>query len=121
VLDAQHIAIASSLVNQIYVDEKVLEYIVSIVQATRNPKDYKCSGVASLIAYGASPRATLALHQAAKAHAFLKNRHFVIPEDIHDVAFDVMRHRIILSYEAEADNISSDSVIEQILDAIPTP
>lgn len=112
---------SQKLINQIYIDEKVVDYILSIIYATRSPKDYKLDDLAHMIEYGASPRATLALHHAARAHAFLKKRHFVIPDDIKAIAADVLRHRILVTYEAEAENITSDKIIEQILASIPSP
>jgi len=112
---------SQKLISQIYIDEKVVDYILSIIYATRSPKDYKLDDLAHMIEYGASPRATLALHHAARAHAFLKKRHFVIPDDIKAIAADVLRHRILVTYEAEAENITSDKIIEQILASIPSP
>lgn len=109
------------LVNKIYVDEKIERYIVDIVFATRFPSDYGLNDLASIISFGASPRASISLARAARAYAFLKNRGYVIPEDIRAVCHDVLRHRIGLSYEAEANNISADDVISEILDKIAVP
>jgi len=109
------------LVNDIYVDNKVIDYIVQLVFASRKPQDYKLDEIAGFIQYGASPRATLALTQAAKAYAFLKKRHFVIPDDVKAVAPDVLRHRIILTYEAEAENIATDDIIHKLLRILPAP
>ena len=106
------------LVNKIYVDEKIERYIVDIVFATRFPSDYGLNDLTSIISFGASPRASISLARAARAYAFLKNRGYVIPEDIRAVSHDVLRHRIGLSYEAEANNISADEVISEILDKI---
>lgn len=111
---------AQHAVTQIYVDEKVVEYIVSLVQATRYPDQYKLS-LGQYLAYGASPRATIALLQASRGFAFLKGRHFVIPDDIKTIACDVLRHRIMLTYEAEADGKKADDLIMQIIDHIPVP
>lgn len=111
---------AQQMVNSMYTDDKVLDYILHIVNATRNPQEYKLS-ISNLIEYGASPRATLALHHAAKAFAFLRKRHFVIPDDVKAVAPDILRHRIMLTYEAEADNITTDSLITRIIEVIPSP
>lgn len=109
------------LVNKIYVDEKIERYIVDIVFATRFPSDYGMNDLSSIISFGASPRASISLARAARAYAFLKNRGYVIPEDIRAVCYDVLRHRIGLSYEAEANNISADEVISEILDKIAVP
>lgn len=109
------------LVNKIYVDEKIERYIVDIVFATRFPSDYGLNDLTSIISFGASPRASIGLARAARAYAFLKNRGYVIPEDIRAVSHDVLRHRIGLSYEAEANNISADEVISEILDKIAVP
>ncbi len=109
------------LVNKIYVDEKIERYIVDIVFATRFPSDYGLNDLTSIISFGASPRASISLARAARAYAFLKNRGYVIPEDIRAVCHDVLRHRIGLSYEAEANNISADEVISEILDKIAVP
>lgn len=112
---------AQELVQKVYVDDKIKDYIVDIVFATRNSKEYKLNDIASYIQYGVSPRATLALHQAARAYAFLKARHFVIPDDIKAVAPAVLRHRLLLSYEAEAEDIKTDMVIQKILSTVPSP
>ncbi len=112
---------AQKLVNLIYVDEKIKSYIVDLVFATRFPEKYKLPHFKDLILYGVSPRATLALHHAAKAHAFLRGRHFVIPDDIKAIALPVLRHRLLLSYNAEADNITPDSLVQEILHKVPSP
>ena len=109
------------IVQQIYVDEKIERYIVDIVFATRFPQDYGLDDLTSIISFGASPRASISLALAARAYAFLKGRGYVIPEDVRAVCHDVMRHRIGLSYEAEANNISADEVISEILDKIAVP
>ena len=106
---------------KIYVDEKIERYIVDIVFATRFPSDYGLTDLSSIISFGASPRASISLARAARAYAFLKGRGYVIPEDIRAVSFDVLRHRIGLSYEAEANNIGADEVISEILDKIAVP
>jgi len=120
-ITANDIEKAQTLIQQIYIDEKVVDYLLHIVFATRTPKQYKLQELQPMIEYGASPRATLALHLAARAHAFLKKRYFVIPDDIKAVVLDVLRHRIILSYEAEAENITPDQIIQKILALIPSP
>lgn len=109
------------IVQQIYVDEKIERYIVDIVFATRFPQDYGLNDLTSIISFGASPRASISLALAARAYAFLKGRGYVIPEDVRAVCHDVLRHRIGLSYEAEANNISADEVISEILDKIAVP
>ncbi len=109
------------LVNKIYVDEKIERYIVDIVFATRFPQDYGLNDLSSIISFGASPRASISLARAARAYAFLKGRGYVIPEDVRAVSYDVLRHRIGLSYEAEANNIGADEVISEILDKIAVP
>lgn len=115
VIDAQQI------VDKIYVDEKIERYIVDIVFATRFPGDYGMDDLTSIIAFGASPRASISLARAARAYAFLHQRGFVIPEDIIAVAHDVLRHRIGVTYEAEANNITTDEIITEILDKIQVP
>ena len=109
------------IVQQIYVDEKIERYIVDIVFATRFPADYGLNDLTSMISFGASPRASISLALASRAYAFLKGRGYVIPEDVRAVCHDVMRHRIGLSYEAEANNIVADEVISEILDKIAVP
>lgn len=121
VLDKETIAASQRLVNDVYIDEKVIDYILSIVFASRNPKEYKLDEIAHFIEYGASPRATLSLTASAKAHAFLKKRHFVIPDDVKAVAPDILRHRILLTYEAEAESVTTDFVIQKILRSISAP
>ena len=112
---------ARAITDSIYVDEKIKNYIVDLVFATRDPKAAGLEKLASFIAYGASPRATIFLTQASKAYAFLNGRGYVTPEDIKAVGLDVLRHRVLLSYEAEAENISSDQIVKQIFDAVDVP
>ncbi len=121
IIEKEKILAAQKLVNQIYIDDKVIEYILNIVFASRNPKEHNLDDIKHYIEYGASPRATLAITNAAKAHAFIKKRHFVIPDDVKAVAPDVLRHRIILTYEAEAENITPEAIIQKILRIIPSP
>ena len=109
------------VVNKIYIDEKIERYIVDIVFATRFPDDYRLSDLRSIISFGASPRASISMALAARAYAFLRGRGYVIPEDVRAVCHDVMRHRLGLSYEAEANNISADEVISEILDKVAVP
>jgi MoxR-like ATPase len=112
---------ARSVVNQVYIDEKIKHYIVDIVFATREPKTYKLDALEEMIEYGASPRASIYLHRAARAHAFLRRRGYVTPEDVKAVGLDILRHRVILSYEAEAEEMTSEGIIKQIFDTIEVP
>ncbi len=112
---------ARKSVQRIYMDEKIEQYILDIVFATRNPQAYGLHGMELLINYGGSPRASIALAQASKAVAFLKRRGYVIPEDVRSVCHDVLRHRIGLTYEAEAENITQEDVINRILDRVEVP
>ena len=109
------------VVQQIYIDEKIQKYIVDIVFATRFPRDYGLNDLRSMISFGASPRASINMALASRAYAFLRGRGYVIPEDVRAVCHDVMRHRLGLSYEAEANNISADAIISNILDKIAVP
>jgi MoxR-like ATPase len=120
VVSPAEILSAHDVVTQVYMDDRVKDYIVDIVFATRAPKDYKLD-IAPLIAFGASPRATIFLTLAAKAHAFIRGRGFATPEDVKSIAFDVLRHRILLTYEAEAEDVTSESIIQRILDTIEVP
>lgn len=112
---------ARSVVEQVYIDEKIKEYIVDIVFATREPQNYKLPDLAPMIEYGASPRASIYLHKAARAHAFLRRRGYVTPEDVKAVGLDILRHRVILSYEAEAEERTSEDIIKQIFDTLEVP
>ena len=112
---------ARKLVKSVYVDERVREYIVNLVVATRDPAGIKRNDLASFVTVGASPRASIGLAQAAKAHAFIEGRAYVTPEDVKAVAMEVMRHRIILSYEAEAEEVSAETVVQKILDSVEVP
>jgi MoxR-like ATPase len=109
------------VVQQIYIDEKIQKYIVDIVFATRFPSDYGLNDLKSMISFGASPRASINMALASRAYAFLRNRGYVIPEDVRAVCHDVMRHRLGLTYEAEANNITADEIISNILDKIAVP
>jgi MoxR-like ATPase len=108
------------VVKEVYVDERIKDYIVQLIFATRKPQDYKLD-LKDLIQFGASPRATIYLAQASRAHAFIKGRGYVTPEDIKAVGMDVLRHRIILTYEAEAEELTTESVISRIFDAVQVP
>ncbi len=112
---------ARSVVKEVYMDEKIERYILDIVFATRVPKDYKLDKLTNLINYGASPRASIYLALGAKAFAFIKRRGYVIPEDVRAVCHDVLRHRIAVTYEAEAENITSENIVDDILNTIEVP
>lgn len=112
---------AQTVCNKIYVDEKIERYIVDIVYATRTPAEYGLNDLTSIISFGASPRASISLARAARAYAFLHQRGYVIPEDVIAVCHDVLRHRIGVTYEAEANNITTDEIITEILDKVQVP
>ena len=120
-LKPEEVVEAQKVVGKIYVDEKIERYIVDIVFATRNPAQYGLEDLASYIAFGASPRASISLAKAARAYAFLHQRGYVVPEDVISVCHDVMRHRIGLTYEAEAENISTEQIITEILNNVIVP
>jgi MoxR-like ATPase len=121
VVNKEEIVAARKTVREVYMDEKIERYILDIVFATRKPEDYKLQKIKSFISYGGSPRASINLAVAAKAYAFIKRRGYVIPEDVRAVCFDVMRHRVGLTYEAEAENITSEEIISEILNAVEVP
>lgn len=121
VLDPKEILDVQKIVEKIYIDEKIENYIVDIVFATRVPAKFGLNDLQSLISFGASPRASISLALASRAYAFLQGRGYVIPEDVRAVCHDVLRHRIGLTYEAEANNISSDDIITDILDKVAVP
>lgn len=121
VVSIQEVTAAKELVRQVYLDEKIEKYILDIVFATRNPEAYQLQNLSALISYGASPRGSINLALAAKAQAFLNKRGFVIPEDVRSIANDVLRHRIGLTYEAEAENMSVENIIDDILKQINVP
>ncbi len=112
---------ARKLVNEIYVDEKIEKYILDIVFATRNPQDYGMNDLVDLISYGGSPRATINLALGARALAFIRRRGYVIPEDVRAICMDVMRHRIAVTYEAEAEDITSENIIQRVLNSVEVP
>ena len=120
VVTPAEILAARALVDQIYIDDKVKEYIVNIVFATREPAAYQLD-LGPLIQYGASPRATLYLTLAAKAHAFLQGRGYVTPQDVKSIGPDVLRHRVIVTYEAEAEEVDADEVVRRVFDGVPVP
>jgi MoxR-like ATPase len=121
VTDAATIIEARKVINDIYIDEKVEQYIIDLVFATRYPEKYKLPDLKSLIGFGASPRATINLNLAARASAFMDHRAYVTPEDVRKIALDVMRHRVIPTYEAEAEDITSEDLVERILNTIQVP
>lgn len=121
VVKPEDIIKARDLVREVYMDDKIENYILDIVFATRKPEDYKLSKIKHLIAYGGSPRASINLAMASKAYAFIKRRGYVIPEDVRAICQDVLRHRIGLTYEAEAENITAEDIIAEILNVVEVP
>lgn len=121
VVSATEIINARDMVKEVYMDEKIEKYIVDIVYATRTPAEYGMKNFADLISFGSSPRASISLAHASKAYAFIKRRGYVIPEDVRSVCADVLRHRIGLTYEAEAENITSEDVIKEIINKVEVP
>lgn len=121
VIKPEDILRAREIVREVYMDEKIERYIVDIVFATRTPEEYGLSRLINLISYGGSPRASINLAMAAKAYAFIRRRGYVIPEDVRAVCYEVLRHRIGLTYEAEAENITSENIITEIMNAVEVP
>ena len=121
VVSRQDILDAQKIVHDIYIDDKLVDYILKLVFATREPVKYGVTSVAKMVQYGASPRASIAIAHASKAYALLQNRHFVIPDDVKVVARGILRHRILLTYHAQAENITSDMIIDKIFDTILIP
>ncbi len=121
ILHPNDIVEARKVVKEVYIDEKIEKYIVDIVFATRYPEEYGLKNLKNMISFGASPRATISLGLAARAYAFIKRRGYIIPEDVRAVCYDVLRHRIGLSYEAEANNVSVEEIISEILNAVEVP
>jgi MoxR-like ATPase len=117
----QEIAEARAVVQEVYIDEKIRDYIVNIVHATREPKAHGLSELADFIAFGASPRASIYLNMAARAHAFLRHRGYVTPEDIKAIGVDVLRHRVILTYEAEAEDVTAETVVRKLFEHVEVP
>jgi MoxR-like ATPase len=115
ILDARH------RITELYMDERIVDYIVDIVHATRVPADFGLTDLSPLVEFGASPRATIALAQASRAHAFLRGRSFVTPDDVKAIAPDVLRHRVLTTYEAEAEEVTSDDVVVRVLAKIESP
>jgi MoxR-like ATPase len=120
VIRPQDILQAQRTVQQVYVDERIKDYILNVVSASRHPSDHGLD-LTGLIQYGASPRATIFLLQAARAHAFIRGRGYVTPEDVKAIGADVLRHRILLTYEAEAEEVTSDGIVRQIFDTVEVP
>jgi len=121
VISSEHILNAQKVVNEIYVDEKIEEYVLNLVFATRKPEKYNLPELKGLIDYGGSPRASINLTLAAKSRAFLEHRGYVTPEDIRYIGMDVLRHRVILSYEAEAEEMTSEDIIQRLYDTVEIP
>lgn len=121
VIQPEKILSARQVLNELYMDERVERYIVDLIVATREPETFKLSDLEPFIEYGASPRATINLNLAARAHAFLTHRAYVTPEDVRSVAMDVLRHRVTITYEAEAEEMEAESIVQKILDQIEVP
>ena len=121
VVSLEEMRTIAHLAARVHTDERIGRYIVQIVSATRKPAEFRLPSLANHIAFGASPRATLALAHVSKAHAFIEGRDYVIPEDVKAIAHDVLRHRLVLSYEAAAENMSADRIIDQVLGAVAVP
>tara|TARA_R100001143_G_C3361275_1_gene136293 strand:- start:9968 stop:10966 length:999 start_codon:yes stop_codon:yes gene_type:complete len=121
VVTSKKILEAREVINEIYTDEKVEKYIVDLIFSTRNPEDYNLNELKGLISFGASPRASINLNLAARAHAFMQHRAYVTPEDVRFIAMDVLRHRIIPTFEAEAEDITPEDMISKILSTVPVP
>ena len=121
VVTPAQILAARKVINDLYVDERVEQYMVDLVMASRTPADYKLAELEALIQYGASPRATINLNLGARAHAFLRHRAYVTPEDVRSIAMDVLRHRVAITYEAEAEEIDSEQIVQKILDTVEVP
>ena len=121
VIEPEDIVKARRVVSDVYMDEKIEQYIIDIIFATREPQEYKLQKLAPMITYGGSPRASISLAKAAKSYAFIRRRGYVIPEDVRAVCHDVLRHRIGLTYEAEAENVSTEEIITDILNTVEVP
>jgi MoxR-like ATPase len=121
VLSSEAVQRLAGRVREIYMDDRLRDYMVALVGATRRPREVGLVDLAPLIAYGASPRATLAFSEASRAVAFLRGRGYVVPEDVKEIAKDVLRHRVLLTYEAEAEDVTSDTVVERILERVEVP
>jgi MoxR-like ATPase len=121
VTDGETLGRLRGLVHQVYIDEKIERYIIDLTFATRSPAEYDLADITDLIAYGASPRASLYMKIGARANAFLNGRGYVIPEDVREVGYDVLRHRLILTYEAQAEDITTEDVVEKVFNGVEVP
>ena len=121
IVSPEEILSAQSIIEEIYVDEKVEDYVLNLILATRNPQDYGLNDLEGIIDYGASPRATINIVRAAKARAYTEHRGYITPEDIRYIGADVLRHRVILTYEAEAEELTSDDIIERLFEVVEVP
>ena len=121
VVDPEDILAARKVIDSVYIDENLQDYIINLVTATRDPKGNQLSSYAGMIQFGASPRASIFLNRAAKAFAFLQRRGYVVPQDIKSIGMDVLRHRVILTYEAEAENVTADDILKSLFDTIEVP
>ena len=121
IVSTKQIEIAQNLISEIYMDEKIEKYILDLVFATRFPENYSLGSIKPLISFGASPRGSINLAIASKCYAFLQHRGYVIPEDVRSVIYDVLRHRIGLTYEAEAENVSTEDLLSKIINQVEVP
>jgi MoxR-like ATPase len=121
VASTDEILAARGVINQVYIDEKIRDYIVNVVHATRDPRAYGLSELADFIRFGGSPRASIYLNLAARAHAFLKHRGYVTPEDVKSIGTDILRHRVVLTYEAEAEEITAEEIIRRLFEQVEVP
>ncbi len=121
VAGAGEILALRTAISELYMDQKIVDYIVDLVKATREPQRLGLHDLKPLIAYGASPRATIYLAQAARAHAFMRSRAYVVPEDVKAMAPDVLRHRVLLTFEAEAEDVTPDGIITKVLETVEAP
>ena len=121
VVTPEAIVNASATLAEVHMDERLRDYIVHVVYATREPESYRMADLAPLIAYGASPRASIFLAQTARAHAFVNGRGYVEPDDVKSVAMDVIRHRIVVTYEAEAENVTAEDIVSRVLAGVEVP
>ena len=121
VITPEELESAKGVISQVYVDDKVKDYIVEVVFATREPSKHGLKDIAPLVEFGASPRASIALNLAARAHAFLRHRGYVTPEDVKAVGPDVLRHRLVLTYEADAEEITAEQIVKRVLEVVEVP
>jgi MoxR-like ATPase len=121
IVEPENLMKTAKVIDSIYIDNNLEDYILDLVAATRNPAVQNLPELTNLVQYGASPRASIFLHRLSKAYAFMQGRGFVVPQDIKSIGFDVLRHRVILTYEAEAENVSTDDVLQKIFDTVEVP